>query len=798
MGRLSFSQTDQLQALVKAYQYLAGLISDREVWAELEKVLTHYFKADLVAFLGRRPDGEIVLHHLSHLEQFTREQVLRESATIVAEVLESGFLATEMLHLPQPYAVAFLPISERKQATSVMLVGHRRAELLPRSLLDIYLALAGLCGTTLERLSSERRVRRMTEKVPEMLFELLVYPDGTLQFTYVSRQSRAIFFQPPEALLDNPNLIFNPMHPEDRAGFLAALTQVSAEGTHLSREFRRLAPSGEEGYILFHALSSQQENGVVVWDGAFLDITRRKQGEAVLKESEERYRAVVESATEAIISASSRGKIVSWNRGAQTTFGYSEEEVLGRPLTLLMPPRYLTSHETSMARLRASGASTLMGQTVEMEGLRKDGSEFPLELSLSAWEAGKERFYTAIIRDLTARKLAEAEVKRLRQQNDLILNFAGEGILGVDLAGKITFVNPAAARMAGREVSELIGRQHHEMVHHTRIDGTPYPQEECPIYAVTRDGAVRRRDDEVFWRRDGTSFPVEYTSAPILNEPGELLGAAVVFRDITARKRAEAEIRQLNEELEQRVRERTAQLEAAYQELESFAYSVSHDLRAPLRAIDGFSHILLEDYQDKLDDAGRAFLDRIMAGSQRMGQLIDDILKLSRLSRTEMTFTRVDLSAMVRDIAAELREAEPHRRVEFTIEDNLVATGSPQLLRAALVNLLGNAWKFTSKKPRGEIAFGRTAHDGGDCYFVHDNGSGFKIAYADKIFKPFERLHPDREFPGTGIGLAIVHRIIQRHDGRVWVESAEGQGSTFYFSLKEKGNDEKSHPVGGG
>ena len=242
MGKPFCSQADHLEALVKAYQYLAGLISDREVWVELEKVLTHYFKADLVAFLGRRPDGEIVLHHLSRLDQTTSEQVLQETAATAAEVLESGFLATEILHFPQPYAVAFLPISERKQATRVMLVGHRTDEPLPRPLLDIYLALAGLCGTTLERLSSERRVQRMTEKVPEMLFELLVYPDGTLQFTYVSRQSGAIFAQPPDALLDNPNLIFDAMHPDDRAGFLAALAGAAAEGTHLSREIRGSRP----------------------------------------------------------------------------------------------------------------------------------------------------------------------------------------------------------------------------------------------------------------------------------------------------------------------------------------------------------------------------------------------------------------------------------------------------------------------------------------------------------------------------------------------------------------------------
>lgn len=269
---------------------------------------------------------------------------------------------------------------------------------------------------------------------------------------------------------------------------------------------------------------------------------KAKRAEQSLSESEHRFQSLVESAADAIIVANGRGVIVSWNRSASKLFGYTAADVAGKPLTMLMPARYRQAHEQGLARMESTGESRVIGSVVELHGLRKSGEEFPIELSLATWKTDTGSYYSGIIRDISERKKAAQELEQLQRRYSLILNQAGEGIYGIDLHGNTTFVNPSAACLLGYRVEELVGRHMHELLHHSRPDGTPYPAESCPIYAATRDGVVHRVLDDVFWRKDGTSFPVEYVSTPIV-EAGKVTGAVIVFHDVTERRNAEQALR---------------------------------------------------------------------------------------------------------------------------------------------------------------------------------------------------------------------------------------------------------------
>jgi PAS domain S-box-containing protein len=274
-----------------------------------------------------------------------------------------------------------------------------------------------------------------------------------------------------------------------------------------------------------------------------------ERAEQSLTESEHRFQSLVESATDAIVVANGRGIIVTWNRAASRLFGYATDEIVGQALTILMPARYRQAHEKGLARIEATGQGRVMGSVVELHGLRKNGEEFPIELSLATWKTATGSYYSGIIRDISERKKTSQALEQLQHQHMLILTQAGEGIYGLDVDGNTTFVNPSAASMLGHRIEDLVGCQMHDLLHHSKPDGTPYPAEDCPIRASIRDGQVHRVVDEVFWRKDGTSFPVEYVSTPI-REEDRVVGAVIVFRDITARKLTESTLRASEERLE--------------------------------------------------------------------------------------------------------------------------------------------------------------------------------------------------------------------------------------------------------
>ena len=354
-----------------------------------------------------------------------------------------------------------------------------------------------------------------------------------------------------------------------------------------------------------------------------------------------------------------------------------------------------------------------------------------------------------------------------------LVELAPDGIFLADGSGTFMDVNPSGCMMLGHPKEELLT---HKVVDFIAMD-SPAALDGFWTQLLGRGTVVA---DQMLVRRDDAPLPVE-VSARLL--PGG--GFQGIFRDITIRKRAEELARDLNETLEERVRERTAQLEITNKELEAFSYSVSHDLRAPLRGIDGWSLALLEDYGTKLDERAREYLDRVRSETQRMGRLIDDLIRLSRVARADMVREQIDLSSLVRTLMTYHRSSSPERAIECTTEEGIIVFGDPPLLEAALSNLIENAFKFTGKCQVARIAFGRAPSDGAQAFFIRDNGAGFDMAYAKNLFGPFQRMHTMSEFPGTGIGLALVQRIIHRHGGRIRAESEVGHGTTFFFTVEK-------------
>jgi PAS domain S-box-containing protein len=484
------------------------------------------------------------------------------------------------------------------------------------------------------------------------------------------------------------------------------------------------------------------------------------------------------------------GHYVLVNRQFAETSGLPREELIGKTAFDLVPAHLAEQSRAEDRQILADGVPLQLERTVPLpgRGLRTFLlTRFPMR-------DGDGNIYGmgGIAADITELKHAEHELEAALTFLRAILESANYAIIATDTQGIIRTFNPAAEMLLGYGAEEVIGKATPELFHapeelaaraallENRY-GEPIGSGFDVLIAVARRQRLEE-SERIFVRKDGGRVPVSLSITAIRGAQGAITGYLGIAADISARKESDAAIEQLNRTLERRA----AELEAVNRELESFSYSVSHDLRAPLRSIDGFSQVLLEDYADRLDDEGRDSLRRVRAASQRMAQLIDDLLILSRLSRAELRRETVDLSAIARSVAADLRALEPQRAVEFVIQDGVIAHGDARLLRAVLENLLGNAWKYTSRHPHARIEFGSEQRaDGARVYYVRDDGAGFDMAHAGKLFGAFQRLHTAAEFSGTGVGLSIVQRIVHRHGGEVWAEGAPEAGATFRFVLGE-------------
>jgi len=507
-----------------------------------------------------------------------------------------------------------------------------------------------------------------------------------------------------------------------------------------------------------------------------IDITELKRAEEALRESEKRLRATFDNAAVGILEVDADYNFIAANDRACRILGHECSDLLKTNVQDLTFPEDRARSDEMNAKLRSGELGSF---TYEKRYVRGDGSPVWVQITASAIRDDNGRFERAIavVEDVTERRESAEALRESEERFRTLYESLPIGIVQIDPNDlRFTLFNEAAAAGLGLTMDEMA---------HARLPDFELLHDEALIRSnVLRFLAGERIEFETRLRtKTGEIRDVLVRGQSMYSREGPK--ALAIWMDITARKRAEDEIRQLNAELEQRVRDRTAELEATNKELEAFSYSVSHDLRAPLRAIDGFSTALLRHYPQVLDDRGKDYLNRVRAAAQRMAQLIDDILGLSRAGRVEMRVERVDLTEMAADIVADLRKTQPKRRVEVTIEPGMVVTADPHLLRIALDNLLGNAWKFTANRDAARIEVGAIEQNGERVYFVRDNGAGFDATYADKLFSPFQRLHSDVEFPGTGIGLALVRRILRRHGGTIWAEGAVDEGAVFYFTVPE-------------
>ena len=493
-----------------------------------------------------------------------------------------------------------------------------------------------------------------------------------------------------------------------------------------------------------------------------------------LKRAEQRFGGLLEGAPDAMVVSSQDGRIALVNAQLERLFGYPRGELIGQKVEMLIPGRFRQPAEDPEGFFSEPRARRMEGG-VELFGLRKDGHEFPVELSVSPLETEDGTLVAGALRDVTQRRHAEQTLRESEERLRLLVaNVKDYAIMSLDIAGRVTTWNEGAMRIKGYRAEEIIGQ------HFSRF----YPPEdverrkpEIELETVIAGG----RFEEEGWRvrKDGSRFWANVVMTGMRDERGRLIGFSKITRDLTKSKQAEDEIRKLNAGLEAR----NAELSAANKELEAFTYSVAHDLRAPLRHIQGFSKMLVDDLGAQISPLSRECLHDIIESTQVMGRMVDDLLNLARIGRQEPNLEVTGLNQLLEEVKKDLKPEMADRDIRWQVGALPFVDCDPGLMKQVFLNLLSNAIKYTRPRSPAVIEVGQVTREGGAAIFVRDNGVGFNMKYAGKLFGVFQRLHRREEFEGTGVGLATVQRIVRKHGGSIWAEAELDKGATFYFTL---------------
>lgn len=502
-------------------------------------------------------------------------------------------------------------------------------------------------------------------------------------------------------------------------------------------------------------------------------ISERIHAQEKLEESESQFRSFFESAPDAIfIAETDTGIIKDANPSASKLMLMPLEAIIGLHQSKLYPEQ---SPEYTKSLFVLAEDEEKLSRPVENEIVRSDGTIVPVEILSTGISLKGMNCIMGTFRDISDRRLMEESILESEKRYRLLVESSPNAIT-IYQEGQVMYVNPAGLKLFGAETQyDLIGRPLLSIVH---------PESRAEVIKLIRlvtAGIEVPAMEEKLIRLDGTAFDGEVVA--LSTTYNDRPAGQVIIRDITERKQAEEQIRRLNEDLEKRVLDRTMQLEAANKELEAFSYSVSHDLRTPLRAMDGFANILLEDYAPNLDAEGKRLLNVIIGNANKMGQLIDDLLSFSRLSRQEIIFSEINMNELAQTVFDDLTTEDEKQKIDFRLHKLHTAYGDVSMIRQVMVNLISNAVKYTSRKQNRSIVIQNVENHQDNVYSIADNGAGFNMENATKLFGVFQRLHTSRDFEGTGIGLAIVKRIILRHNGNIWAESTVNEGATFYFSL---------------